>query len=516
MKASFNLIDEKWIPCVPVGGGSAVEVGIVDALTNASEYREIYDNSPLVTISLHRLLLAILYRALKPVESDWFDIWSDGCFPREALLKYLKDVAPCFYLFSDMNPFLQVPCNREENCTSPLSILFTERASNTNRTLFDHSINEVCSSEFPSVVARKLVAYQSCALGGGNNSSICIGQRIYPPSKRNYTHGVLQRGAAIMICGETLFETLMLNLVPYDAAEANLPDNAADMDRTAWEFEVLNGYDESRPCGYADRYTWQSRLIRIYEKNGVVGSPIVVTQGLVMESEKELPSHLRDPMFCYMVSNDKKEISPWNLKQNRASWRDLHALLAIWPKSNGGNRPPLSLYFFDYVADKLEQEFNSREVELNVFGTVSDRAKIWCWRHERMRVQSCLLHNNDLVERLSWLLNEAERIGRRLKDSTRELCRHYLSLGERVPQPKDVDNLSEKLNPHRDYWAKLEGHFYTLLRQLPLDKDAASETWYQTIIREAYAAFNKSAGQLGQSARAIRARALVYPIFDSR
>lgn len=59
--AEFNLIDEPWIPCIALDGQS-IEYGIRDTLLKAHELREICDDSPLVTVALHRLLLAILYR----------------------------------------------------------------------------------------------------------------------------------------------------------------------------------------------------------------------------------------------------------------------------------------------------------------------------------------------------------------------------------------------------------------------------------------------------------------------
>ena len=60
--AEFNLIDEPWIPCIDLHG-QRVEYGIRDTLLKAHELREICDDSPLVTVAIHRLLLAILYRA---------------------------------------------------------------------------------------------------------------------------------------------------------------------------------------------------------------------------------------------------------------------------------------------------------------------------------------------------------------------------------------------------------------------------------------------------------------------
>ena len=56
----FNLVDQPWIPCLQRDSGKPQELSLRDTLTRAHEIRELPDDSPLVTVSLHRLLLAIL------------------------------------------------------------------------------------------------------------------------------------------------------------------------------------------------------------------------------------------------------------------------------------------------------------------------------------------------------------------------------------------------------------------------------------------------------------------------
>ena len=56
MATRFNLLDEGWIPCV-MNTGPVEELGIRDTLLRAGRIRRISDPSPLITISLHRLLL---------------------------------------------------------------------------------------------------------------------------------------------------------------------------------------------------------------------------------------------------------------------------------------------------------------------------------------------------------------------------------------------------------------------------------------------------------------------------
>jgi CRISPR system Cascade subunit CasA len=64
MTFSFNLIGRPFVPCVRLDG-QVVEYGLRDVLLKAQEIAELRDGSPLVTVALHRLLLAILHRCYR-------------------------------------------------------------------------------------------------------------------------------------------------------------------------------------------------------------------------------------------------------------------------------------------------------------------------------------------------------------------------------------------------------------------------------------------------------------------
>ena len=107
---SFNLIDEPWIPCAPPGGEEPRLLSLRAALTNAHEWREIMDDSPLVVVALHRLLIAILhrvYRGPRNVEA-WRAIQAHGRFDAASIGQYLDEWRPRFDLFDVEHPFYQV------------------------------------------------------------------------------------------------------------------------------------------------------------------------------------------------------------------------------------------------------------------------------------------------------------------------------------------------------------------------------------------------------------------------
>jgi len=500
VKASFNLVDEKWIPCVPISGGPTVDVSITEALTNASAYREIYDNSPLVTVSLHRLLLAVLYRACGPKNlRESRALMRDG-LPVDAIRAYLDDWHDRFDLFDTTYPFYQT-AGLSAKSTSSLSRLSTELATGNNATLFDHSNDQQPRALPCSEAARLLVATQSFALGFGKSSDARIGElEIKPPYSAD---AILLRGITVWLSSGNLEKTMLINLIPIPSCQNEV---------ACWELDapyelrdtVSNGQRVTHAAaGVADRYTWQSRLVRILppQETGqrTVGD-VYFTQGRSADKSAD------DPMKAY-VRDDREGFIPITLNSAKATWRDSHALLSF--DRQRFKRPQVFDHTANLVADGLLD--CSEDLVVNTVGlaTAPGKAgKFTLWRHDKMPAPAIMLKDVDLVERLGSLLNAAESASESLWYSARELCAAYLAVGSRKADPKATSNLAADIDPRRDYWARMETHFYALLRELPTDKDAASARWHNSVIREARAAFHRSADQLGQSGRAIRARAL--------
>src|SRR5215207_2825487 len=98
--ASFNLVDRPWVPCV-ARDGTASELSLRQVLIGAHDLTELYDPSPLVTVALHRLLLAILHRAYQGPDGmeEWREIWQAGRFDLGLIDDYLNQWRHRFDLF---------------------------------------------------------------------------------------------------------------------------------------------------------------------------------------------------------------------------------------------------------------------------------------------------------------------------------------------------------------------------------------------------------------------------------
>ena len=110
MSISFNLIDERWIPVLRADG-TRDELGLRDTLMQAHQLREIRGDTPLETVALHRLLLAVLHRVFGPKgRSEWLALWKrkENGFELTPLEKYWTTWKGKFNLFDERYPFLQI------------------------------------------------------------------------------------------------------------------------------------------------------------------------------------------------------------------------------------------------------------------------------------------------------------------------------------------------------------------------------------------------------------------------
>jgi CRISPR system Cascade subunit CasA len=520
--AEFNLIDEKWIPCITLDGISK-EFGIRDTLLKAHELREICDDSPLVTVAIHRLLLAILYRAHSGPSNfgDWKTLYVRGKFDPETVTVYLEQWKSRFYLLDYEHPFYQMSGLETSNSVS-VNRLATECASGNNATLFDHCNDDEKVSWSYAKVAKQLLACQSFALGFGRSGNAKInGKDEDLPYSAD---AIALRGMTVWIQGPTLFDTLMTNLV--HSEDESLPP---------WELsdphnhrDKLSGKDRKAVAsfGTVDRLSWQSRLVRLIPNNMFV-SRVFFTQG------RSADKSAGDPMKAYRFSKEEG-ISVVSLSSNKAAWRDAHAILTIPPPDSFERRPECFNVLFRASSNGVIG--NNKHFFAQIVGLASapkKAGKFLLWRHERLPAPPAFLGDESLSkrERLGGLLESAEQVAIVLNNRVRRIAKLYLSPNSESPdgQQPDKDEVTRVVNaidPRPAYWARLEKHFFDLLENLPSDwigsvgdwkpddQQIATRTWRDAIKQEAERALEESIHCLGMTARAVSAVARVRTDFS--
>jgi CRISPR system Cascade subunit CasA len=300
--SGFNLLDEKWIP-VRFPDGSRAELGIRDTLLRSKEIAEIEDPSPLVVTALHRFLLAVLYRALEgPTDISEAKALFNAAPPVERITVYLERWRDRFWLFDEKYPFGQNP-NVAKDEIEPWTKLTAEYNATSNKVLFDHTDTRKPDGREPKECARWLLSTMAFSIAGGRG--------YYPSPSPNAMMCIPQ--------GRNLHETLCYCLVPYPNREVIRADSAL------WEREPKTlplSITKRMAAGYADLYTWQSRMIRLEES-----APCRVTVMRFVSGEGfENPSNTPDPMQPYKIDRKYGKL-PVQFREDRGTWRDFDSLL---------------------------------------------------------------------------------------------------------------------------------------------------------------------------------------------
>jgi CRISPR system Cascade subunit CasA len=452
---SFDLTTESWIPCT-MSDGSFRELGLYEALAGAHGIREIVHGSPLVTVSLHRLLLALLHRSLSGPASleEWSAWWARGQWDDAAVGAYLEKWRSRFDLFGEDHPFYQVADIPDAPGTLPVSVLAHELASGNNATLFDHNVSANPAPMTPGGAARYLVAMQGYAIGGGVASPF------------NFTGGPLTAGLTMLVLGDTLFETLALNLLPY---RRDVPVQWTGEDGPAWEVNDQPRPDKAgtHPRGYLDLLTWQSRRFRLIPE----GDPPVV-RWCRRQQNMRLVENIRDPFKHYRRTKDKGWVAT-TLRPARALWRDSDVLFQHTVEAHSPEqsvRPPLQ---FDLLAG-LDEMRVDEDVEmapayrLAAFGVATEPGKpgsLLLWRQERLPLPLSYLLEPNLVVELATALKAADEAHDALRYAVRVLAQYLL------PPGSDTSFLTRSLGAESRYWWRLDSPAADLIAGLPGDME---------------------------------------------
>jgi CRISPR system Cascade subunit CasA len=499
---AFNLIDEKWIPCV-MANGDARELNLRDVLTEAHEVHEIFTTSPLVTSSLHRLLLAILHRCF-PTHSlaEWKTLWLRQYFDAAVLNSYFAKWYERFDLLHTAKPFYQ-RSNLALNRKTPLKRLGWEFAAGNNATLFDHSWDENRPAILPATAACWIVATQSFAASAGKSETIHTKDSPW------------SRGAAILMQGDNLFETLALNLL--NLLKPDFPSSAEDI--PVWEAnDDWQPAHAQIPNGILEYLTWQSRSVRLLpDESGELRECFFAQGRAITEDFKN------EPMYAYKRDN-KQGLLVWQFNEGRVMWRDSHALF------NLSDDAPFQIpQAFHHLARLVRDGVLERQqlYRLQVLGQCleSGQPTIRFWRHERLPLRVAYLNEKPLLEKLREAITLTEETAKALQQSICSLARALIEyVSERRAKTEDIQPLTDSLNTDSFYWSQLEAPFKQLLTDLPNDLTEDDEeeieygrkqmpAWAHTLHEVANEAFSIATRSLDGTSRSLKAVAVAERSF---
>lgn len=544
MSFSFNLIDEKWIPCIR-SDGSRDEFGLRDVLALAHQLREIVGDTPLETVTLHRLLLVILHRVFGPENSSaWQKLWiaRDKGFDTEKIIAYLEKWRHKFDLLDEKYPFFQVADESQLGQPDQINKMVTRLTMDA--TLFEHTLNNEEKGAFFSLAqaARMLLAIQNYGFG-----------------YQFFVDAPGVKGPFFLVEGNTLYETLIFNLTSYPQEEGHYYSGADDA--PAWEYDnpfepivdgfpfhrdkeekIENGkkkpiYREFAPLGYLDYLTWQNRKIKLLCLDGKTVRHIAWNPGLRVKKET------LDPMQSYVgTENGRIAIS---FSADRSLWRDFNTLLKL-SDAEGNIKPVAALVNLHILAGRYPALL-PKTFHLSAFGGLfKDKGKVQpvFMRCETTPLRLEYLQQEDLLPDVRIAIDEAEKVGKLLRRCAFRMAWLILKsprpdekpdeitkqIGQDIDKDLPIDvkiatgkiaveenkNVKDKdakpiyqlftsFGVERLYWSQLEAPFYRFLQNLPDQRETALNEWRSHLRHTAKAVFNQAQQYAGSDRRSLRA-----------
>ena len=486
---SFDLIHEPWIPCLDLQG-SKKNMGLLSILLEAHKLRSVSADVPPATAAILRLLMAVLHRNFGPEdEAAWLEIWNKGQFDVDTLQAYFDQWRQRFDLFHPDKPFFQkrdLAVNER-----PIDSLLMHKASGNSATLFDHSTELKGIFFSPASAAQALITTQSFGLAGLCNP----GMGLF------YTDAPCARGMVLFLSGETLFETLMLNLAPYDFQDLLTKEK---VDRPAWESDDPFIPHRIQPLGYLDFLTWQTR--RIYLIPEVIGGVLGVRQ--VMASPGlDLEPEFLNPMYSYdQTQQDTKKYLRFH--EARGVWRDSAVLLDY---QNTDHLAPRAIH---WVARLIAKGVLSKTVlKITAMGMDTDpgKQKVFSYRSEVFSFSTKYFLNPALTDMLRAALEQAEETNRMLWAALSKLGALILSSAADVVEapmqisPKNAQALYQHWGSEFFFWDEVRNHFDQMLTLLAQDQTKATQYWERAVQKVAWQSFLYAVRMSGEGNQHLKA-----------
>jgi len=467
MTLTFNLWMEPWIPCVDRSGGVGLR-SIRQALVESPELIDLQCPTPPQTAAIYRLLLALLHRVFgPPTRAAWSQLYEARAFDLGALDAYMDLWANRFDLFDGEHPFYQADDERVE----PKSVisLALEMASGNNAVLFDHHVEDDGVTLSPAEAAWALLGSQAFGVGGLSGL----------PDK--FTDAPLAKGVVFLAQGDTLFETLLLNLVVFTADK---PIPSTTDDQPVWERDALCLPERSTNQGYLDYLTWPNRKIRLIGERTADGSLCVRTMtwtpGLRLEASNPGP-------FRHATKNEQKSDEPWRVLQfrtERSLWRDSLPLFSL-SQPHGVHVPAAFQHLANLAANGTIP--SSRVFRFMALGMAKDQAKLEYFRHERLMLPMQYLESNEsLISGLGDEIKRAEAVAQGLWRAVQAMGRALLlaRTGEEHTSREQSESIRLFVEPwgaEERYWAALDIAFPVLWLRFPRAPEEARQKWRESI-----------------------------------
>lgn len=373
----MNLVSEKWIPVLNTGGQRQL-ISLSEAFSLGAQWRDLAVR-PHERVALMRLLLCIAHAALNgPSRDDWPRV--PELLP-DAAAAYLEKWQNSFDLFHPQKPFLQIAglkvattkAKQNDDDDGPLvnaSKLDFALATGNQSTLFDHEGSLPQRSAALPSPALSLLTYL-CFSPGGRIGTVIWNNHVTEGSSSDAPCAVGSMTHTFWR-GENLFQTLHLNMCDKSDIEKRL----ASMSDSGWGKPVW----EQMPSSIDDTDAWrnatQTYLGRLAPLTRLVlfqraASAIILGAGPAFPNFNSTKTPFVEEPTATVITRRKGQLEEraiLAISQDKALWRELHALVAHRNRNNVGGfwaaqrEMPENIFDRDIIVSSMERKAGKAEV----------------------------------------------------------------------------------------------------------------------------------------------------------
>ena len=506
----FNLLDEPWI-LVMRPDGETEEVSLLEAFRRAPEWKGLAGELPAQDIAVLRLLLAILHAVFGrydpegnfvplcagadplPTPADalkrWKALWDLGRFPMGILEKYLNRYRDRFWLFHPERPFYQVPglLDREDKFGPfEASKLNGELAESDHKTrLFPQRAGSGKNVLRYSEAARWLLYVNAFSETFGKLEAKGKRQKNSP----SLGVGWLGKLGLIAAVGDSLFETLMLNLV-------FLRDGGNELwgeEKPVWETEAVRTDERNEiavPDNPSELLTLQSRRLLLKRENGAVVGYVLLS-GDFFPKENAFAEQMTVWRNTAKKETDPPEYVPRRHDPSRQIWRDFPTLVA---QSTGSHRPGIVSWLALLKAEELIPQtlfrFQTAGVSYGTMEAVIEDV-----------FDDSISFNADLLTALGadWINRIIDEV-----DTSEKLVEHIGWLAQNLAKAEgDADGHAQRNAAREQAYFRLDAPFRRWLEAIDPNRDRmddVSERWWTQAKRITRNLGKELVGQCGPQA----------------
>lgn len=340
-EVEFNLLDEPWVR-VLCPDCTVREVSLTDALLHAHEYKALAGELPTQDVAVLRLLLAVLHTVFSRMDAQgqnapiyagadpdlalerWESLWRLKQFPAQPIRDYLSAWHERFWLFHPERPFWQVP-QANIGTAYGAAKLNGEISESSNKLRMFAAYSGTGKSELSYAQAARWLLY----VNGFDDTSAKPKGKGLPSTGA----GWLGKLGLILAQGDTLFETLMLNLVLLKDGE--LPWQSP---MPCWELPEARSAERTeipQPDNPAAVLTLQSRRLLLHREGEKV-TGYTLLGGDFFTRENAFCEQMTVWRATQAAKNGPVVYLPKRHDPTKQFWREFPA---VFLQENGGKRP---------------------------------------------------------------------------------------------------------------------------------------------------------------------------------